>query len=475
MIYISAFKFPLLFLYKETVVFSRSLRNHPRIYRNIHGGKFFTNMKSGLDDTEKISKWTYPLLRSRKKSNDIIIENLNKTGINLLNVIPVPSTKDESWKFASLDKLFNMSFSKNIVTDEQIPKLHIDVNRNDVWMVFVNGVFSRLLSSVENLPKDVYLGPFSDLCDIQKRNISDVINKGESSINGGFFSALNAACLEDIIVLLIPENYKLEQHVHVVFSGCGLDGEFYLNQKFVVIGSKNSTSKVIQYHIGNQNSKYFDNTTTNIVLHENSRLKYIFINQIPDSASQIVSIHAELLKSSTLEISSAFLGGFVSRINLGIDMNGMYAHVKARGISLVNNNRIADLHSRISHNYPECSSFQLHKNLISDRGHAVFAGKIQAHSGSFNVVSEQLCKTLLLSPTCRVDAMPILEINNENVKCTHGSTVSDLDKNQIFYFQSRGIDIDIARKLLTNGFAREILRDFPENFENFFSISTNSL
>ena len=103
---------------------------------------------------------------------------------------------------------------------------------------------------------------------------------------------------------------------------------------------------------------------------------------------------------------------------------------------------------------------------MTDKSHGVFAGKIQVQHGAENTNSDQLCKTLLLSSKSRIDALPILEINNENVKCTHGSTVSDLDDDQMFYLQSRGITQNEAKKLLTIGFVNEMIVDYPTELKS---------
>jgi Fe-S cluster assembly protein SufD len=198
-------------------------------------------------------------------------------------------------------------------------------------------------------------------------------------------------------------------------------------------------------------------------------------NQIPSDSSIVCSVHAELQKDSSFNFLSASIGGFLSRISLGIDMNGKGSSCDVQGMTIANNNQISDIHTRITHNYPVSNSSQLQKNLVLGNAKAIFAGKIQVHNGAFDTKSNQLCKTLLLSPTSKINAMPILEINNENVECTHGSTVSDLDDEQIFYFQSRGILPEKARFLLTLGFVQEMIGKFPKELANYFAKAINSV
>jgi Fe-S cluster assembly protein SufD len=209
-------------------------------------------------------------------------------------------------------------------------------------------------------------------------------------------------------------------------------------------------------------------------LEEGSKLNYVLSNQIPQKASLVCSVHTDLQKDSSLNFLSSSIGGFLSRISLGVDLNGTGSNCNVQGMTISNHDQISDIHSRISHNFPNSNSSQLQKNLVLGNAKAVFAGKIQVHNGAFNTKSNQLCKTLLLSPMSKINSMPILEINNENVECTHGSTVSDLDDEQIFYFQSRGISVEKARFVLTLGFVKEMIEKLPKELGEYLAKCINA-
>jgi len=457
----------------QNFFFDRKLKNKFKLTTIKNQKKFKFQMVQN-NSIKESSDWIKSIIATKKNSKNKLIENMRRSGNGFLKTIRLPSTNEESYRFIPFEKVFQMHFTENNIIEEPVISDQLNITKDEVWIFFINGFFCAELSSIDKLPADFYFGFFSNLSNNEQKNLLDIANKGESGVNGGFFSALNAACLEDIIVLLVPENSEFKQNINIVFQGEGEKNNFYMNHKLVVINSKNSFSKIVQYHIGKNNSKYLDNTTTSIILQENSNMNYIFINQVPNSASQITSMHVEVEKNAHFQFCSAITGGFLSRLNLGVDINGINSSAKLKGVSLVNNEKVIDFHSRISHNYPECFSSQLHKNLVSEKGHAIFAGKIQVHSGSFNTESEQLCKTLLLSSTSRIDTMPILEINNDNVKCTHGATVSDLDNNEIFYFLSRGISFEIAKKVLTKGFVKDLMEFFPKDFDRFFFPKTES-
>ncbi|AFP65464.1 Fe-S cluster assembly protein SufD (nucleomorph) [Chroomonas mesostigmatica CCMP1168] len=430
---------------------------------------FKMNTIRKLDSSTDKSKWLDSILLSKKVKKTSFINNLRKIGLTLLKNTRIPSKKDESWRFTSLDQLFNMEFS-DIIVEENDDFVSKYIMENSVArIVFINGVFSFKFSSLDPISKKFLLQKFSEL-DIEKqKKISKLIGKGESGINGGFFPILNMACLDEIVVLSLSSDLRLEKPIQIVFAGSKTKNPVCLNQKIIVLGEKHAKATVIEQHVSSDDSEFFDNSTTNIFLEEGAELNYVVSNQISQKASIVLSIHAELQKNSSLNFLSASIGGFLSRMSLGIDLNGSGSNCNIQGITVASNNQLSDIHSRISHNYPYSTSSQLHKNLVSGKASAVFAGKVQVHNGAFDTESDQLCKTLLLSPTSKIDSMPILEINNQNVKCTHGSTVSDLDDEQIFYFQSRGISVEKARFLLTLGFVKEMIEKFPKELVVFFS------
>lgn len=430
--------------------------------------------KQKINSSEENSKWLSSILFPKKMKKTLFLNNFRKIGKIVLKNTQMPTRKDESWRFTSLNKLFQMRFFKHATVEDDsfIPDFFIQ--KSFARIVFVNGVFSSKFSSLKNIPNKLFMGEFSDLTEEKKKKISKLIGKGESGINGGFFSILNMACLEEITVLSFAPNFEIEKPIQIIFASSVQEGQICLNQRVIVFCEKFSKARVIEQHISSDNAEIFDNSATNIVLEEGSEINYILANQISQKGSLISSIHADLQKNSYFNFLSASSGGFLSRINLGIDLNGTRSRCDVQGLTIIKDEQLSDIHSRISHNYPNCNSLQFHKNLVTEKAKAVFAGKIQVHNGASETESEQLCKTLLLSPTSKVDSMPVLEINNENVKCAHGSTISDLDDDQIFYFQSRGISTEKARFLLTLGFVREIIAKFPKELISYFTKSIDS-
>jgi Fe-S cluster assembly protein SufD len=155
------------------------------------------------------------------------------------------------------------------------------------------------------------------------------------------------------------------------------------------------------------------------------------------------------------------LGAKLSRHNLEILQTGEQTETTLNGLTMIAGNQVADTHSAIALNHPYGTSKQLHKCIVGDHAHAVFNGKVFVPKPAQLTDAAQLNRNLLLSSKARVDTKPQLEITADNVKCAHGATVSQLEDDEIFYLQSRGIDSNDARKLLVNAFAAEIINHIP--------------
>jgi Fe-S cluster assembly protein SufD len=453
------------------------IKNTKNLLKNFKKNQKFFSMQ--IQQNNKISEidsyeWLNSISALKKNSSDPFIENIRKLGTFALHNTKIPSSNDESWRFTSLKNLFRMRF-KDVFSekiDELLPEFGID----NVFarIVFDNGIYSPFLSFSKNKKEDFFLGKFSDLNEKKKKKIKELIGRGESGINGGFFSILNMAFIDEIIVLIVPSNIKIDEPIQIFFFNSYENNQSCFQQKLIVLNEKFSTVNIIQQHINTKNCQVFENSSINFLLEENSKVDYTLINDVSLNSAIVNSIHIEQKKNSTFNFLSISKGGFFSRINLGVDLNGINSICNIFGINLGKENQQTDFHSRISHNYPKCKSNQIHKNLVSGKSGAVFAGKIQVHQGAFQTESDQLCKTLLLSPISKIDTMPILEINNEDVKCTHGTTVSDLDDEQIFYFQSRGISTEKARYLLTTGFIKDMIIKLPKELTTNILKSLNS-
>jgi Fe-S cluster assembly protein SufD len=447
------------FLAKNTIEKRQNL--HEKFYiKDTKTSKINLQMKS--DDLNEQNKWADNILINSEDPSCSEIKLWREISKNLIKNSNLPSKKDESWRQYSLDDLYDIKFSFgqktkiDSIIEEQLGKI------SGAKLVLIDGKLSPSLSNLKNLPDGVYFGSISEIDQEKISDLQEKLGRGETGIDGGYFSLLNLASISDINILLIPEGLKLEDPINLVNINIFAENTV-ANHRVIICAEKNSSFSLFETNISSPEGKFFDNSCISVFLEKNVKFDFTLVNKLSKTAFQIKSIFADLGQKAEFNLNNISLGGRICRINLGIELNGVESSTRVHGLFAAKNANVLDLHSRISHNFPNCYSKQLQKNLVFDSAQTVFAGKVQVQNGASGTNSDQLCKTLLLSEKARVDAIPILEINNEDVKCTHGATVSDLDDSQIFYIESRGISKDIAKKVLINGFAEEIVKEIPTN------------
>jgi Fe-S cluster assembly protein SufD len=206
---------------------------------------------------------------------------------------------------------------------------------------------------------------------------------------------------------------------------------------------------------------YFTDAVTEIWLEDNAEVSHVRLQQDSESAFHIGKTVISQGRYSRYRCSAIALGAKLSRHNFEIFQTGEQTETTLNGLTIVKGTQLADTHSVIALNHPYGKSQQLHKCIVGDRAHSVFNGKILVPKPAQLTDATQLNRNLLLSSKARVDTKPQLEITADNVKCAHGATVSQLEDDEIFYLQSRGIDENDARKLLINAFANEIIDQIP--------------
>jgi Fe-S cluster assembly protein SufD len=228
-----------------------------------------------------------------------------------------------------------------------------------------------------------------------------------------------------------------------------------------VVAQANSKLTLIEDYRATGEGVYFTNAVTEIVLEENAQVSHTRIERESKAAFHIGKSAIAQGRYSRYTCDAITLGAKLSRHNLEVFQTGEGTETTLNGLTLIGGEQLADTHSAIALNHPNGTSNQLHKCIVDDRAHAVFNGKVFVPQTAQFTNASQLNRNLLLSPKARVDTKPQLEITADQVKCSHGATVSQLDADEVFYLQSRGINETDARELLLDAFAAEILNCIP--------------
>jgi Fe-S cluster assembly protein SufD len=402
------------------------------------------------------------LSRVTTKKSDGWLQDLRDGAVNWVRHSVVPNTREEEWRFTDLSPLKQVDFN-NVKTIHKL-SLQDDFALPEVSgrLVFVNGVYSPDLSNTENLPYGLKIG---NLDVLPGEVVQEYLAQAEGAKE--VFTALNTAALNDVAVVWVAKNVVVETPIHLLFIS--VSGEFAtISQPRVLVVAESSSQVVLIEEYTNhrdtedtEEEVYFTNGVTEIWVHENAQVTHNRVVREGAAAFHIGKTAVTQARYSRYNYNAVTVGGKISRHNLEILQSGEQTETTLNGLTVIADNQLADTHSVLSLNHPHGVSKQLHKCIISDRAHGVFNGKIFVPKSAQLTDASQLNRNLLLSSKSRIDTKPQLEITADNVKCAHGATVSQLEDDEIFYLQSRGIDENNARKLLVNAFATEIINFIP--------------
>ena len=368
----------------------------------------------------------------------------------------IPNTREEEWRFTDLSSLKQVDFKLGMFQETSLESdILPEVSQQ---LVFVNGVYSPDLSNTENLPSGLIVGNLNVLS-------SEIVGEYLAQAEGAkeVFTALNTAALNDVAVIWVGKNVVVEKPIHLLFISVSGESATISQPRVLVVAESNSQVTLIEEYIASSQNEgvYFTNSVTEIWVNENAQVSHNRIAREGAAAFHVGKTAVTQARYSRYSCNAVTVGGKISRHNLEILQTGEQTETTLNGLTVIANNQLADTHSALYLNHPHGVSKQLHKCIIGDRAHGVFNGKIFVPKLAQLTNASQLNRNLLLSSKSRIDTKPQLEITADNVKCAHGATVSQLEDDQIFYLQSRGIDENNARKLLVNGFAMEVINFIP--------------
>ncbi|MEM9922585.1 MAG: Fe-S cluster assembly protein SufD [Cyanobacteria bacterium P01_D01_bin.50] len=390
------------------------------------------------------------------------LQELKDNAANWVRHSTLPSKNDEEWRFTDLSALRQFDFNvetKNFVSPDSAPFTAI----SDTRLVFVNGVFIKELSAIANLPEGVVVSNLAGLPNLDGELVKEYLAQAEGAKE--VFTALNTASIDDVAIIWLSRNVVVETPIHLVFIAAG--DRIITQPRCLVVAKAGSEVTLVEEFMNSQSPQkeqqevYLNNTVTEIWVEENAGVNHTRVERDSIEAFHIGKTAVTQARNSRYTCNAISLGGKLSRHNLEILQTGEQTETILNGLTIISGNQLADTHSALALNYPYSSSKQLQKNIVGDKAHGIFNGKIFVPKPAQLTDASQLNRNLLLSPRAKVDTKPQLEITADNVKCAHGATVSQLEDDEIFYLQSRGIDENNSRHLLINAFAAEIINNIP--------------
>lgn len=382
------------------------------------------------------------------------------------NELGIPTVKNEEWKYTRIAGLFNNSLE--LYKDECTNILDINCSthflpehNNAYKIVFINGHFSSELSEINS--DELVAMPIEDALNstykgIVKEHLGNSLNYTNDGLN-----ALNTALIENSLFLHVKNDKTLVRPIHIYHIKDSKAEKNLLQARTLIHISENTKLNFIEHHISTTNCETVTNLITEVIVEKGANVTYYKIQNDNKNASQINTTHFKLIGKSTLKNITISLDGKIVRNNLNIIMDAPYCEAILHGIYFPNNNGHIDNHTTVDNIKPNCTSKELYKGIMTDMSTGVFNGKILVQKEAQKTNAFQSNKNILLSDNASINAKPQLEILADDVKCSHGCTIGQLNEETLFYLQSRGIDRDSARSLLIAAFTADVLEhiDLP--------------
>jgi Fe-S cluster assembly protein SufD len=373
-----------------------------------------------------------------------------------------PTLKDEDWKYTRLGPLLDVPFERDgdgdgagrRVSPAMIDALTIDAA--STRLVFVNGLFAAELSLLTDLPEGVTV-----------TNLASVLAEGGASLEPFFsrpfgeydhvFTAINTVLAEDGAFIQVAADALVTAPIELVFLSDAQGPPIMANPRSLILAGPGSRVAVVETYAGTSGGATCTNAVTQVVLDEGAQVEHYKIQDEPDAAFHLALLDVRQGPDTQFSSGSVALGSKIARNEVRVRLEGEGAEAGIDGLYLPRGDQHHDNPILIEHAAPRCSSRQLYKGIVDERGHGVFNGRIIVWPDAPGTDSSQTNKNLLLSDHAEVDTRPRLEILTDDVKCAHGAAVGALDEEALFYLRSRGVPYEAARALLTYAFAREIL------------------
>jgi Fe-S cluster assembly protein SufD len=388
------------------------------------------------------------------------VHQLRKAALSRFAALGFPTMRQEEWKYTNVAPLTKVRFQpvpaqRDGLTAERL----VQVARGEVaraQLVFMNGHYAQELSFLGSLPAGVKARSLAEVLRTNPAAIEPHLAR-YASYQDHSFVALNTAFMEDGAFVYIPPGTVVEEPIHLLFLSTVRGEPTVSHPRNLIVVGADSQATIIESYVGLEDEVYFTNVVSEVCAGENTVVAHYKLERESEEAFHIATLQAYLDRSCVFSSHSIALGGALARNDLHVVLAGEGSECTLNGLYLVTGRQHVDNHTRIDHVKPHCRSRELYKGVLDGKARGVFNGKIYVHKAAQKTDAKQTNKNLLLSEDAVINTKPQLEIYADDVKCTHGATIGQLDQDALFYLRSRGIGLEAARSLLTSAFVSEII------------------
>ena len=387
------------------------------------------------------------------------VQSMRRAAFERFATLGFPTTKNEDWHFTSVSPIAEQEYTLLVSRSGDVRRADLApfTFRAASWytMVFVNGRFAPALSDCAKLPAGVRLWDLASAW-TKAPDVVDRIGKLASYDNQAF-TALNTAFMLDGAVVQIAKETELDRPIHLLYISDATAAKGMMHPRNLILVGRHARATVIESYVSTSDALYFTNAVTEVSVGEGATLRHYKIQREGARAHHVGTIETCQARDSHFVSFSLATGAALSRTNVYTTLDGEGCGATLNGLYMLDGEQHCDHQTQIVHAQPNCFSRELYKGVLDGRSHGVFNGKVYVHPIAQKTDGKQTNRTLLLSNTAHMDTKPQLEIFADDVKCTHGAAVGQIDETALFYLKSRGVPNALARRLLTYAFAADVL------------------
>lgn len=397
-------------------------------------------------------------IRNLNGQNDAVIGKIRRQAISTISAKGFPTQKNEDWRYTDLKPLLEHEFipvqqkKQQAVIDHSVLQKYIFPDWPGKQLVFVNGIFkAQFDGSKANYGRDVQVHSIAELLKKSPQKLQKYLDRKKDA-----FSALNTAFLQDGVFIELAAAAK-KQELHLIFLSQAEQQPVISHPRIIIAAGAQARADIIESHFDLDEGLSFSNTLTDVYLEKGSRIDHVKIQSKNENSFLISNLFVKQSSDSRFQSLTADVGCAMVRNTVYSRLAGQGSHCELKGLYLGHGGQKIDNFTTIEHGRPHCSSNELYQGILTDKAHGAFSGMILVQPDAQKTEAMQSNNCLLLSEEAHVDSKPQLEIYADDVKCTHGATVGQLDEEQIFYLQSRGIEKQQAKNILTYAFAGKVI------------------
>jgi Fe-S cluster assembly protein SufD len=370
-----------------------------------------------------------------------------------------PTTHDEDWRFTNVSAIGRTPFrlirnDRTRLSQQELEPYGLAGVASQ--LVFVNGRFARELSSLGNLPDGVKVNSLAEEISGNPGAIEPHLGRYLDT-RGDAFCALNTAFAEDGAYVHIPRSTLVEEPIYLLFVSTADDAPSMSHPRNLIVAEADSQATIVEDYVSLDGGAVFCNTVTELVAGDHTVLSHYMIEREHKEAFNISTLRIQQGRSTNVVSHSVLLGGALVRNNVHPVLAGEGGECLINGLFIGNGRQHLDNYMLVEHASPRCGSRQFYNGILDGHARGVFHGRIIVHKDAQKTDAKQTNRNLLLSDDAQIDTKPQLEIYADDVKCTHGATIGQIEGDALFYLRSRGIDEVSARRLLLFAFASECL------------------